>query len=77
LLGVFNGATGIIVEPIMGGVREGPKGVAKGFGRGIIGIVAKPIAGTVGFVQCTVQGSVNTPGTIKKAFTKNTAEESK
>lgn len=46
-------------------MNEGFKGAAKGLASGLIGIVAKPVAGTVGFVQCSVQGAVNTPGTIK------------
>jgi len=39
-------------------------------GKGLIGLVAKPVAGTVGLVGCTVQGAVSTPGTIKRAVTK-------
>lgn len=54
----------------MGGYKGGAKGVAKGVGRGLIGVVAKPIAGTVGFFHCTVQGTVNTPGAIRRATTK-------
>jgi hypothetical protein len=42
--------------------------VIKGLGRGLLGVVAKPIGGVAGFVQCTVQGVVNTPGSIEKAF---------
>ena len=65
LKGVFNGVTGVVVEPVKGAQRDGFKGAAKGFAAGIIGVVTKPIAGSVGFVQCSVQGAVNTPGTIK------------
>ena len=65
---MLEGIAGIVIEPVKGGKKQGAKGVAKGLGRGIIGIVAKPIAGTVGFFQCTVQGTVNTPGTIKRSF---------
>ena len=36
----------------------------------MIGLVAKPVAGTVGLVGCTVQGAVNTPGTIQRAATR-------
>ena len=32
--------------------------------------MAKPVAGTVGLVGCTVEGTISTPGTIKKAMTK-------
>jgi len=71
LRGAFDGVTGIFTEPVKGGMNEGPKGVAKGIGRGLIGVVAKPIGGVAGFVQCTVDGVSNTPGTIKGAFTKD------
>ena len=67
LKGVLVGAAGIVTEPVKGGMNEGMSGVAKGFGRGLIGVVAKPIGGVAGFVQCTVQGAINTPGTISKA----------
>ena len=35
-----------------------------------MGVVAKPTAGVVGMVGCTVQGTINTPGTIAKAVKK-------
>ena len=41
-----------------------------GVGKGFIGLVTKPIAGTVGLVGCSVQGAINTPGSIKRATTK-------
>ena len=36
-------------------------------GKGLIGLVAKPASGLVGFFGHTVQGAANTPGTIKRA----------
>lgn len=50
LKGVFDGVTGIVVEPIKGGNQDGISGVAKGIGRGLLGVVAKPIGGVAGFV---------------------------
>jgi hypothetical protein len=50
LKGVFDGVTGIIVEPIKGGTQDGFSGVAKGIGRGLLGVIAKPIGGVAGFV---------------------------
>lgn len=50
LKGVFDGVTGIVVEPIKGGNSDGAVGVAKGIGRGLLGVVAKPIGGVAGFV---------------------------
>lgn len=46
------------------------KGATIGVGKGIIGLVAKPVAGTFGLVQYTVQGTINTPSTIKHAIKK-------
>ena len=66
--GVAEGVTGIVAEPVKGGLESGATGVAKGIGRGLLGVVAKPIGGVAGFLQCTVQGVVNTPGTIAKAI---------
>ena len=39
-------------------------------GKGLIGLVAKPASGLVGFFGHTVQGAANTPGTIKKSVKK-------
>lgn len=68
--GIFYGITGLVTEPYKGAKKKGAKGAAVGVGKGIIGLVAKPVAGTVGLVGCTVEGTISTPGTIKKAMTK-------
>lgn len=47
--GAFEGVTGIITEPVKGGMKDGALGVAKGIGRGLLGVVAKPIGGVAGF----------------------------
>ena len=76
--GIATGIAGIVYEPYKGARKKGAKGAAVGVGKGLIGLVAKPVAGTVGLVGCTVQGAVNTPGTIKRAATKkggNTEED--
>ena len=67
--GIATGIAGIVYEPYKGARKKGAKGAAVGVGKGLIGLVAKPVAGTVGLVGCTVQGAVNTPGTIKRAAT--------
>ena len=67
--GIFYGITGLVTEPYKGAKKKGAKGLATGVGKGLVGLVAKPVGGTVGFVGCTVQGAVNTPGTIKSAVT--------
>jgi|LauGreDrversion4_2_1035121.scaffolds.fasta_scaffold346033_1 hypothetical protein len=48
--GIFDGVTGIFVEPYKGGKDDGLTGVAKGLGRGLLGVVAKPLGGVAGFV---------------------------
>mmetsp|Transcript_15116 Transcript_15116/g.19116 ORF Transcript_15116/g.19116 Transcript_15116/m.19116 type:complete len:268 (+) Transcript_15116:374-1177(+) len=68
--GIASGIGGIFYEPYKGAKKKGAKGAAVGVGKGLIGLVAKPVAGTVGLVGCTVQGAVSTPGTIKRAVTK-------
>ena len=73
--GAVEGVTGIFTEPVKGGMKDGAKGVAKGVGRGLIGVVAKPIGGVAGFVQCTVEGVANTPGTISNAFKNDEKDE--
>jgi vacuolar protein sorting-associated protein 13A/C len=50
LKGAFDGVTGIFTEPVKGGMQDGAGGVIKGLGRGLIGVVAKPIGGVAGFV---------------------------
>ena len=68
--GIVFGITGLVTEPYKGAKEKGAKGAAVGVGKGLIGLVAKPIGGAVGLVGCSVQGAVSTPGTIKKAVTK-------
>lgn len=65
--GVALGIGGIVYEPFQGAKKGGLKGFGVGIGKGLIGVVAQPTAGVVGFVGHTVQGTVNTPGTIAKA----------
>ncbi|CAL6041464.1 Putative_vacuolar sorting-associated protein 13 [Hexamita inflata] len=47
--GLFEGITGIFVQPIQGGMEEGVAGVFKGIGKGISGVFMKPVAGVVDF----------------------------
>ncbi len=52
--GIFDGVTGLVTEPYKGAKKKGVKGAAVGVGRGLMGLVAKPVGGTVGLVGCTV-----------------------
>ena len=44
--GVVFGITGLVTEPVKGGKKNGVKGAAVGVGKGLYGLVAKPITGT-------------------------------
>ena len=51
LLGkVFSAVAGVIVEPVKGAKKQGVKGGAKGFGKGMLGLVCKPVKGTIDLV---------------------------
>lgn len=42
-----NGVMGVFVEPYKGAKAKGAKGAAVGVGKGLVGLVAKPVAGVV------------------------------
>ena len=52
--GIFYGVTGVVSEPYKGAKKKGAKGAAMGIGKGLVGLVAKPIGGAVGLVGCSV-----------------------
>jgi hypothetical protein len=64
LIGIVKGIGGLIYEPIKGAKTGGFKGATKGFGKGILGLVCKPVAGTIEFVTYTVRGVSNTPSSV-------------
>lgn len=45
-LGLYDGISGLVTQPIKGAKEEGPAGLLKGIGKGIGGIVLKGGAGT-------------------------------
>lgn len=51
LTDVTHGITGVVTKPIKGHQEGGIAGLLKGFGRGIIGIVADPITGLLDFTS--------------------------
>jgi len=59
-IGLYKGVTGVVMEPIKGGMRGGALGAAKGIGRGIAGLVLKPTIGAIDFVSRTAEGIKNT-----------------
>lgn len=44
-LGMFDGISGLVTQPMKGAEKEGTAGLIKGFGKGIGGLVFKPAAG--------------------------------
>jgi len=59
-VGIYKGVTGIVTEPIKGVRKEGAVGLAKGLGRGLIGVVLKPTIGTIDLITQTAEGIKNT-----------------
>ena len=68
IVGFYDGITGVVTQPYKGAKENGVKGALKGVGKGMVGLVSKPLAGTVDFISCTTQGVVNTPGQISRGF---------
>ena len=47
---VFSAVAGVIVEPVKGAKQGGIRGGALGIGKGIVGLVCKPVKGTIDLV---------------------------
>ena len=45
--GVSSGVYGVLAEPYKGAKKNGLKGGMKGMGRGIVGLLTKPVGGTI------------------------------
>lgn len=58
--GLFDGITGLVVQPIAGAQKEGAAGFFKGMGKGAAGLVVKPVVGALDLVQRTAEGIKNT-----------------
>ncbi|KAH8591298.1 hypothetical protein B0O99DRAFT_744507 [Bisporella sp. PMI_857] len=56
-LGIWDGVTGIVTEPIRGGRTGGWKGSIKGVGKGLLGVVCKPAAGATGLPAYLFKGA--------------------
>lgn len=54
------GIAGLVTDPYKGAKSGGAEGFFKGVGRGLLGVVAKPAAGAVGFASQTLTGIGNT-----------------
>lgn len=55
-LGMYDGITGLVTQPMRGAAKEGPAGFIKGIGKGIAGIALKPGAAIFGIPGYTMKG---------------------
>ncbi|KAK4618086.1 Sterol 3-beta-glucosyltransferase UGT80B1, partial [Fulvia fulva] len=56
LLGWYDGVTGLVTQLWNGARKEGAARVAKGVSKGIVGFIAKPLAGTIGVLGHSMKG---------------------
>jgi hypothetical protein len=56
VFGLYDGISGLVIEPVKGAKKEGALGALKGFGRGLGGMYWKPNAGLAGLLGYTIQG---------------------
>jgi hypothetical protein len=47
---IISALAGLVVEPVRGAKQSGLKGVTVGIGKGILGLIFKPVAGTIDLV---------------------------
>jgi hypothetical protein len=62
--GILSAIAGLFVEPYKGAKRGGFKGGMVGMGKGLVGLVCKPVAGTLDLISLTARGLGNTPKTM-------------
>ena len=53
---MFSGITGVVTKPIEGAKQEGAAGFFKGVGKGLIGVVARPVSGVIDLASNTFEG---------------------
>ena len=63
--GIFDGVTGLVMQPVKGAKEEGAKGFFKGFGKGIIGIATKPVAGVIDMATKTTEGITSQASSLR------------
>eukprot|EP01119_Soliformovum_irregulare_P006504 TRINITY_DN1859_c1_g1_i2.p1 TRINITY_DN1859_c1_g1~~TRINITY_DN1859_c1_g1_i2.p1 ORF type:complete len:1122 (-),score=340.89 TRINITY_DN1859_c1_g1_i2:94-2991(-) len=69
-VGLFDGVTGLVTQPVKGAQKEGIFGFAKGIGKGIIGVGLKPVVGVTDLVTKTTEGIRNTTTIFDKDKTR-------
>ena len=56
-IGIAQGVTGIVSQPVKGAMREGVKGFIKGAARGVVGAIVKPTVGVTDFLSSATAGT--------------------
>ena len=54
--GMYDAITGLATQPLKGAQRDGTNGLLKGAGKGLGGLVLKPVAGILALPACTLKG---------------------
>ena len=54
--GIIDGVAGVFEQPVRGALDGGAAGFARGAGRGLVGVVAKPLSGLAGLASKTTEG---------------------
>lgn len=54
LRGLYEGTTGIVLQPLRGAQSDGVGGFFKGMGRGLMGLVTKPVVGVIDMTTGTI-----------------------
>jgi hypothetical protein len=67
---LVSAVAGVVIEPMKGAKKGGFRGGAVGFGKGILGLICKPVAGTIDLVTQTTRGIGNTPMTMYLGLSK-------
>ncbi|KAI9292119.1 vacuolar protein sorting-associated protein vps13 [Neoconidiobolus thromboides FSU 785] len=57
---VASGISGVVLQPIEGAERDGVSGFFRGVGKGLVGVVAKPMVGAFDLVSNVAEGIRNT-----------------
>ncbi len=72
LEGMFSAVTGAITEPSKGAKTSNILGSAVDFGKGFLGLISKPIKGTIDLVTQTTKGKTDGPSTMYVGVSKMT-----
>ncbi|VDN14542.1 unnamed protein product [Dibothriocephalus latus] len=65
VMGVVDGVTGIVMQPIGGAKKGGVGGFFKGMTKGLVGVVTRPISGVVDFASSSFEGIRRATSTSK------------